>query len=187
MKKIILFVSLFVIIGVIGTLFFINDQDTSQITKKDSVTLPEVKEQKVVEETKSDDDLAEEIIVEDESKLPEESTITKDIPKTGSKIEESKPKQEIVEGTKTPVIEEKPKQQTAWEELGITEYDYYNKPMWSWARIDFKVSDYASAEETINACRSYGHKIMDEQGLGFSCSSINSYSGDYLGEMLKTF
>ena len=26
-----------------------------------------------------------------------------------------------------------------------------------------------------------------KEGLGYSCTSINSYSGDYLGEMIKTF
>ena len=87
-------------------------------------------------------------------------------------------------------VEEQPsKEQTAWEELGISEYDYYHKPLWSWARIDFSVDDYGSEENTKNACTSKGYKLMEEsqEGLGFSCQSILSYAGNYLGEMMETF
>lgn len=90
-----------------------------------------------------------------------------------------------------PKVEEQqpPKEQTAWEELGISEYDYYHKPLWSWARIDFSIDDYGTEENTKNACISKGNKLMEEsqEGLGFSCQSILSYAGNYLGEMMKTF
>lgn len=87
------------------------------------------------------------------------------------------------------VEEQPPKEQTAWEELGISEYDYYHKPLWSWARIDFSIDDYGTEENTKNACISKGNKLMEEsqEGLGFSCQSILSYAGNYLGEMMKTF
>ena len=84
-------------------------------------------------------------------------------------------------------VQEKPKQATAWEELGITEYEYYNSPMWSWATIDFKLSDYGTQQKTEQACQNYGHKLMEEQDLGFSCTNVNSYAGTYLGEMFETF
>lgn len=84
---------------------------------------------------------------------------------------------------------EQPKEQNIWDELGITEYDYYHKPMWSWTRIDFSINDYQTEENTKNACISKGNQLMDESetGLGYSCQSILSYSGDYLGEMMETF
>lgn len=84
---------------------------------------------------------------------------------------------------------EQPKEQNIWDELGITEYDYYHKPMWSWARIDFSINDYQTEENTKNACISKGNQLMEESetGLGYSCQSILSYSGDYLGEMMETF
>lgn len=84
---------------------------------------------------------------------------------------------------------EQPKERNIWDELGITEYDYYHKPMWSWARIDFSINDYQTEENTKNACISKGNQLMDESetGLGYSCQSILSYSGDYLGEMMETF
>lgn len=87
------------------------------------------------------------------------------------------------------VEEQPPREQTAWEELGISEYDYYHKPLWSWARIDFSIDDYGTEENTKNACVSKGNKLMEEsqEGLGFSCQSILSYAGNYLGEMMKTF
>ena len=89
-----------------------------------------------------------------------------------------------------PKVEEQPsREQTAWEELGISEYDYYHKPLWSWARIDFSIDDYGTEENTKNACISKGNKLMEEsqEGLGFSCQSILSYAGNYLGEMMKNF
>ena len=110
---------------------------------------------------------------------------------------ENKPTNPSNSGTTTttpnyqpPKVEEKPpKEQTAWEELGISEYDYYHKPVWSWARIDFSVDDYGTEENTKNACISKGNKLMkeSEEGLGFSCQSILSYAGNYLGEMMETF
>lgn len=71
----------------------------------------------------------------------------------------------------------------AWNELGITENEYYNSPAWSWARVDFAIEKYGSQEKCLNACIEYG----ESTGMGYSCSTINSYSGRYLGEMLKLF
>ena len=71
-----------------------------------------------------------------------------------------------------------------WDDLGITEYDYYNKPMWSWARVDYSIKEYKTIEKTQQACIDAGNNMMEEI-LSFSCTSINSYSGDYLGEMLR--
>ncbi len=90
---------------------------------------------------------------------------------------ESKPEEKVEEIKKEP---------TAWEELGISESDYYNKPMWSWARIDFSIDKYKTYEKTREACITKGEEYY-EQGYGYSCTGINSYSGKYLGEMLKTF
>ena len=74
--------------------------------------------------------------------------------------------------------------QNPWDDLGITEDDYYNKPMWSWARVDYSIKKYKSPEQTQQACINDGNEMLEEI-LSFSCTSINSYSGDYLGEMLR--
>lgn len=57
------------------------------------------------------------------------------------------------------------------------------KPAWNWARVDFPVEKYGSEEACFNACIKYG----EESEMGFSCSTINSASGRYLGEMIKLF
>ena len=85
-----------------------------------------------------------------------------------------------VENSSTSKVEK----QTPWDELGITENDYYNKPMWSWARIDYSIKEYKTQELAQKACIEDGNNMLDEI-LSFSCTSINSYSGDYLGEMLR--
>ena len=75
------------------------------------------------------------------------------------------------------------KEQTAGESLGISEYDYYNSPMWSWARVDYSVKNYGNFEQTHQACIDAGNNMEDI--ISFSCTNINSYSGDYLGDMLR--
>ena len=78
---------------------------------------------------------------------------------------------------------EKTTEQTVWADLGISESDYYNKPMWSWATVDFSITEYITYEQTRQACINYGNALEDI--VSFSCYTINSYSGAYLGEMLK--
>lgn len=78
---------------------------------------------------------------------------------------------------------EQPKPETEWEKLGISEYDYYHKPMWSWARVDYSIEDYKTFEQTHQACIDAGNNMEDI--ISFSCTNINSYSGAYLGDMLK--
>lgn len=88
----------------------------------------------------------------------------------------------------TTVVEEQNSkvEKTAWEELGISEYDYYHKPMWNWQRIDYSIDEYKTEQKTKEACLSKGEEYF-QQGIGYSCTSVNSYAGTYLGEMLKTF
>lgn len=78
-------------------------------------------------------------------------------------------------------------EQTEWEKLGISEYDYYNSPMWSWARVDYKVSEYGSYESAHQNCINAGldKQEKDENLISFSCTQINSYSGTTLGDMLR--
>ena len=85
-----------------------------------------------------------------------------------------------VENNSTQEVEK----ENPWDDLGITEYEYFNKPMWSWARVDYSIKDYVTQELTKKACIDAGNNML-ENILSFSCTSINSYSGDYLGEMLR--
>lgn len=79
------------------------------------------------------------------------------------------------------------KENTPWDSLGITEYDYYNKPAQSWVNLQFKISDYGSREATEKACHEYGDNNKPEGRVGYWCLSVNSYSGDYLGEEIDFF
>ena len=76
----------------------------------------------------------------------------------------------------------KPVEKKPWDDLGISEYDYYNKPAHSWAEVDFNVKDYGTQESTLKACQEYGNSYIDEHSGCYWCNSVNSYSGAYLGE-----
>ena len=99
---------------------------------------------------------------------------------TQAKEEKHETVKETVVQQPTP---EPKKEPTPWESLGISEYDYYNKPMWSWARVDYSVKTYGTLEQTHQACIDAGNELDDI--ISFSCDNINSYSGDYLGDMLR--
>lgn len=75
-----------------------------------------------------------------------------------------------------------------WDELGISEYDYYNSPMSSWQTVNFSVSDYGSLFAAENACRNYGlsYEPYVNGEESFNCDIVTSYSGNYLGYMFYT-
>ena len=112
------------------------------------------------------------------SKSEQKVEVKNETPKSETKQEEKQSSSQI------PKVDTNTKNDiNAWDELGITEHEYYNYPAWSWARVDFAIEKYGSQEKCLNACIEYG----ESTGMGYSCSTINSYSGRYLGEMLKLF
>lgn len=112
------------------------------------------------------------------SKSKQKVEVKNETPKSETKQEEKQSSSQI------PKVDTNTKNDiNAWDELGITENEYYNSPAWSWARVDFAIEKYGSQEKCLNACIEYG----ESTGMGYSCSTINSYSGRYLGEMLKLF
>lgn len=112
------------------------------------------------------------------SKSEQKVEVKNETPKSETKQEEKQSSSQI------PKVDTNTKNDiNAWDELGVTENEYYNSPAWSWARVDFAVEKYGSQEKCLNACIEYG----ESTGMGYSCSTINSYSGRYLGEMLKLF
>ena len=72
--------------------------------------------------------------------------------------------------------EEKPvvAQKQPWEELGLTEDQYKNQPMYSWEEVDFKTKD---------ECMNYGNEHAE---YGFECSEVTSWTRS-LGWDYKTF
>lgn len=187
MKKIIIPVILFVIIiiGVSCFMFYSKTKNVEEVANENVVdTKTNIETDNNVTES-SEDKINE---IENSNELTNSSTIKE------SKSEEKKEEKKS-EGNKnnnikqnTTVVEE-PKSEdkkTTWDELGISEYDYYHKPMWNWQRIDFSIDEYKTEQKTKEACISKGNEYF-EQGIGYSCSSVTSYAGTYLGEMLKTF
>lgn len=187
MKKIIIPVILFVIIiiGVSCFMFYSKTKNIEEVTNENVVdTKTNIETDKNV--TESSDEKINEIEISDE--LTNSSAIKES--KSEEKKEEKKSEENKNNNIKqnTTVVEE-PKSEdkkTAWDELGISEYDYYHKPMWNWQRIDFSIDEYKTEQKTKEACISKGNEYF-EQGTGYSCSSVTSYAGTYLGEMLKTF
>ena len=99
--------------------------------------------------------------------------------------------QESNNNTNNDVVEqpkEEPKKKTPWEALGVSEYHYYNEPMYSWERVDFPVSKYGSEANCRKACTEYGdhyEPYLNGEVL-YSCSIVTSLSGKYLGEFFST-
>ena len=72
----------------------------------------------------------------------------------------------------------KPKEKTAWEKLGLTEHQYYNEPIHSWQRVDYK---------TLSECESNGIWQIEANGGTYKCSEVISYSGKTLGYELTIY
>ena len=72
--------------------------------------------------------------------------------------------------------EEKPVvvQKQPWEELGLTEDQYKNQPMYSWEEVDFKTKD---------ECMNYGNEHAE---YGFECSEVTSWTRSLVWDY-KTF
>jgi len=205
MKKIIILVVVLILISIgLVSCFYINNRnkenrllnqkETSNEVIKDLNEEEDIENESISEDIKNDNDDNKNISNNDvnTSKSNMESNSSSNSNVVNNKKQENKNvtqvKEEKHEPENKPVVQEPTpeppkKEQTPWESLGISEYDYYNKPMWSWARIDYSVKVYGTLEQTHQACIDDGNKLEDI--ISFSCDNINSYSGDYLGDMLR--
>ena len=166
--------------------------DTTLIeSKNDSKEMEEKEDEPITEINENDIDVNKSDSTNDdsvnknnmESNNVRNSNVVKEN-KTIDNVKKEEPKHESAPAQQPVQQPEQPKkEQTAWESLGISEYDYYNKPMWSWARVDYSVKTYGTLEQTHQACIDAGNQLEDI--ISFSCTNINSYSGDYLGDMLR--
>ena len=191
-KKLLLIIPAVIILIVSITMVLIKKSDNpKQVLQDNKIEDTSKKEEiQIIEESKKEtiDDVKEDKKEEiKETKNIEQKQTTNNTSKE-TKVQEQ-PKTETVQPAPVqtqPVQQPQPepvREQTEWEKLGISEYDYYNSPMWSWARVDYSVKTYGSMEATHQACVDAGNKLEDI--TSFTCNNINSYSGDYLGDMLK--
>lgn len=162
-------------------------------SKVDSEEMEEEENEPITENNKTDNDIVKNDSINDNnansnnmesnnvrnSNVVKENSITNNVKKEEPKQESALVQQPVVH----PELEPPKHEPTAWESLGISEYDYYHSPMWSWARVDYKIDDYGSFDATHQACIDAGYQLEDI--ISFSCTNINSYSGAYLGDMLR--
>ena len=117
----------------------VKELDTAKTNQIEHEEHKEVKNDTQIEEKIEDNNFEEEKIstktVEKEKNIPEQKTNNE---QKENKSTQSKQKQVEKSVTNEPKQEEK-KEITAWEELGMTEDEYYNKPAWSWAKVDFPI------------------------------------------------
>lgn len=163
-----------------------NNENVEDNTKESlNIDSKEITQEVDQNETKDNNSNKEEKIEEQET--PKEKQNTNEEKKTNSNSNKNtqssiqEKKEEVT--TTTQDNKQSVESKKVWEELGISEYDYYHKPMWSWARIDYSVDTYGTEEATHQACIDAGSKL--ENITSFACYNINSYSGDYLGDMLE--
>lgn len=188
----------FIIVIIVFTICIIQNNITNNQNQNET----KVKEEQIIETNQNN--IEKEVIINESNNEPitnnqqdnnktsgtssnSTSTTNKYDKKSNTDINSNVVKEKGIENSSTQVENDstsKVEKQTPWDDLGITEYDYYNKPMWSWARVDYSIKEYKTYELAQKACIEDGNNIMDEI-LSFSCTSVNSYSGDYLGEMLR--
>ncbi len=184
-KKIII---LILLIFSVSCVLVFNYAKTKNIKESTPIKIEKVEEDNtnndtVIEKTSTNDESDKEVVKEEpkieiRQEEKKQETTTSSTPQKKQETPKKVEQQSVQQTTQQPaqvVEQEKPKQQTEWEKYGMSEYDYYHKPMWNWARVD-----YPTHEACIEAGEALGYEI-----LSYSCLNINSTSGDYLGDMLK--
>ena len=162
-------------INVKDEVYDLNEEDNDKIDSNE-------KENDIVIEEKS-----EEIIDKNEnlSASEKKSNITKESSKLPKREQESTNKEtsekESQENNNSSTSSVEKKEETAWEKLGISEYDYYNSPEISWKTIDFSIKEYGSFDKTKDACYNAGTSYTEIESYRFRCYESYSYSGDFLG------
>lgn len=155
----------------------LNQADYEEQKETESITQNEKLEEGKIDSTEKN--ISSEILNKDVEQEEVEQKQETDVPEQVVPEQQEPVKNDVISQPK----QEEKQEMTVWEELGMSEDEYYNKPMWKWARVDFSIEEYGSEDACFNACIKYGESIE----MGFSCSTINSPSGRYLGEMIKLF
>ena len=164
----------------------INKNLEEKNTKEDIEELSKIKEEETSTQTVSKSETKEEIKNEEENKTSKNETVKTNSNKTSSNSNttpknNTPPKENnngggSVSSNGNTKQEEKPVvvQKQPWEELGLTEDQYKNQPMYSWEEVDFK---------TKEECMNYGNEHAE---YGFECSEVTSWTRS-LGWDYKTF
>lgn len=201
--KVKIFIMIFVVVLLISggllTLKLNDNKSVVSVEQKESETVDSDVDQIIedVEEQKEDEKI--EVVEKNETtkKVESKSSENKKVESTTQQKKEEKttikqetPKEQTTQKQETtkPVETTKPKEQPIWEVLGMTEYQYYNEPMYSWEKVDFQVSKYGSELAAREACAQYGDKYEPYLNgeVAYHCTTVNTASGKYLGEWFHT-
>ena len=164
-------------------------------TPIESFDIDKVSEENVSTEVIEEiDEPVEEIVIE-EPKVEEKVEVKKaEQKKETTKVKEQtkqiqkQEKKTVSSDSKNEKTEEPKKETGPWEKYGMSEYDYYNKPLYSWERVDFAVEKYGSEAKCRKACIEYGDNYEPYLNgeVAYHCSTVTSKSGRYLGEYFST-
>ncbi len=86
-------------------------------------------------------------------------------------------------GNNQPVEKNYVVDKTPWEKAGVSEYDWYHKPVHTWMRVDYSVHTCGSVSNCEALCMNDAEELAYTENV--SCIQVYTYSGSYLGEMLK--
>ena len=72
-----------------------------------------------------------------------------------------------------------------WVKAGVSKEDYYTKPVHSWMRVDYSIEN--GDCNGVSDCEAKCLKDAEERSFteNLSCIQVMTYSGKYIGEMLK--
>lgn len=202
MKKIVI-IFIVILLSLSGMFEIYKFYNSKKIDNKTTENIIKKNDEKKIEKDKASETKDDNQEVKDSPKNEEEQNENNENNKTESKTEsneteninqvvqsntkrEEQSKQNVTK-SETSKVEQPKVEKKPWEELEISENDYYNKPMWNWMTVEFDVNTYGSQSAAESACRDSGNKKAEAEGLGFSCTNVLSYSGKYLGEHIKFF
>ena len=209
-KKMPLVIVVIVVLVLIASIsiFFLNTRET----KESEMLNPKIKENIKYEEEKIKEEEVEEIIDEEDSinndistdSLVDDSSSNSNSDNSTSSSNESNSNYENNNNVEqnnnnnnnnneyNSSPNNSSKEQTEWEKMGISEYDYYNSPVWSWQVVDFGINldgnkKCSNESDCLAKCQSYGDEYIKTYSGGYKCTNVFSYSGKYLGEDFEYF
>ena len=204
-KKIFIFLTIIVIIGATILIAFCLKDDKKELTDNKVKINEEIKidksndkkEEEVVNEKPVEEDSTKKVSESkketktekiESNKNTTQSNSQKTTTTTSSNNKTEQSNSSATTNSNTTTTTEQPKPKPIWEQLGMTEDQYYNKPMYNWEHVDFSVEKYGSEKAATDACLKYGDNYEPYLNgeVSYNCSTVTSASGKYLGEMFYT-
>lgn len=174
LKLYILFVLISLIIGV-GKAFSTPIESVEidkSIAENQNDEIVEIVYEPVKDITVKEEPKTEEKVIESET-VTENVEVKQEIKETSTNKTESFFSESSEKETE-PVVDIQP-----WEELGLSEEEYYNQPIMKWQKV---------THSNMDACKNEGQNTIDDENneyINFWCYEVYSPSGKFLGVMLS--